>query len=80
LLEKPTLTLNLIFFAVAIFTSVLTFILTLALTFFPTFTPILIIPKVLALALAEPISLPTPKIAAALSLATCILTVPQVQP
>jgi hypothetical protein len=57
----------LISFAVAIPTS--------APTSFSTFTPILTILMVFAPALAEPILLSTPKIAAALSLATCILTV-----
>jgi hypothetical protein len=74
--EELTLTLNLIFFTVAILTFALTSIPTLALTSLLTFTPILTIPIVPAPALAEPTSPPTSKIAAALSLATCISTVP----
>jgi hypothetical protein len=74
--EKLTLTSNLTSSIVAIFTFVLTFIPTLAPTSLLTFTLILIIFMIPALALAEPISLFTPKIAAVLSPATYILTEP----
>jgi hypothetical protein len=47
-------------------------------TFIYTFAPTLTIPAVFASAPAELTPSPTPKIAAALSLATCISTEPQV--
>jgi hypothetical protein len=74
--EKLTPTLNLTSSVVAIFTFVLIFIPTLAPTSLFTFTLILIIFIIPTLALAEPISLFTPKIAAALSPATYISTEP----
>jgi hypothetical protein len=76
LLKEFTPTLNLISSAVVISTFAPTSIPTLASTFFPTFTPTLTTPIVSAPALAEPILLLTPKIAAALSPATYILTEP----